>query len=755
MSVIIPPRRRILFTAVLCALSLQAFAQESSEQASISLYLEEGKSGAVWDCVRSPDGKILYSCGRDSTAKSWNTATGEAIRTFKLDQATLVTCLALSPDGRTLVMGDMNGAISVWNADLGRLERTFTAHEAYILDVTFTPDGAAFVTAGRDDAVHVWDASLYTKRQSFQCNAIWVNAIALHPDGERLAVAGQDGSIRLWNSRRGLEERTFGTHSRFARTCAFSDNGKYLLSGGRDGKVKIWDSETGVFLREFSLESGAPHHIEIMGSLAVVACANGRIEIWDFESMQRIANLGGASYGAMSASINGLDRRLFTAHIDGSIKVWNTEDWSHLLSMVGFSDGQWLSFTPDGYYDASAFGDRYVQWRVGEELFPLQQFEAIYKSPGTVEDALRGTYTPKPSITDFIDPPELDLISPRSSQIFAFGTEPMEVVVDALATDARGVDAIAIAVNGRPMYDRNLPEARVVAQSPSMLRKQYRIPVLPGANTIDVVAINSMKVKSEPASALIEVITQSREKPNLFVLAVGIDQYSPQYPNLQFASDDAKAIAETFSRQEGTMYERVYTSTLTNNQATKDNILKALDEFPTMTPRDVLVLFFGGHGVRARNDKGNSAYYYVTSGAQKDRVSSTALAWEEFASKIAKSKAGRVIMLLDACHSGAVSAGASNEKVAAELTDQLGVVFASSSGNEFSFEDASWKHGAFTKAILEALDGQADYTKDNAIDWNEFQLYVTNTVNALTKGSQNPMIPRLQQFGNFKLVRIR
>ena len=200
------------------------------------------------------------------------------------------------------------------------------------------------------------------------------------------------------------------------------------------------------------------------------------------------------------------------------------------------------------------------------------------------------------------------------------------------------------------------------------------------------------------------------------------------------------------------MYERVYTKALTDKQATREGILSAMKQLPPMASQDVLILFFSGHGVRARGVKGANDYYFVSAGATRTEIRPLV---GDMAEALSEMRAGRVILLLDACHSGAVSEGASNEKVAASLSDKVGVVFASSSGNEFSFEEPSWQHGAFTKAILGALDGGADYTADRIIDWNEFQLFVTNTVTVLTKGSQHPMIPRLEQFGNFELVRLQ
>ncbi len=751
------PSYRMLLLLWLTVIPAGFTVAQSGAPERISLALEEGKSGSVWDCAVSPKGSVAFSCGRDSTVKAWNTSTGECIRVMRAEKPTLMTCLTLSPDGKQIASGDMNGAVTVWDAELGQTVTSFQAHDAYITGIEFTPSGRSFVTSARDGMVYVWDTDVATRRISIDAASVWVNAIALAPDGGTIVTAGQDGSIRAWDTYTGKAVLTYGMHSRFARSVAFSRDGKTLLSGGRDGEVKVWDAKSGVSLRSFRMENGYPHDLTVdpKSTRVIVSTANSIIEIWDWKPASRVSALGGSSYGAMAAALSPDGTRLYSAHADGALKVWFTKSWMHAANLVGFSDGQWLSFTPDGFYDCSSYGDRYVQWKSGEEYFPLQQYEAIYHKSSVIEDALAGNYTPEKTLGSIAAPPVLRLIAPRHNQIFAFGAESLEIVVEVEAEDARGVDAIALALNGRAVPRQNILETSTIARTERLLRQRFRVSVLPGYNTIDAVAYNDLRVKSEPASAVTQVITSAERKPNLYLLAVGIDEYAPEFPNLNYASNDAAAIAETFSRQEGKMYQRVYTKVLANKEASRDKILAALGQFPPMSSQDVLVLFFSGHGVRARGERGGNEYFYVSSGAAKKTMSKSGMSWSTFTEKLAQTQAGRVVMLLDACHSGAVSEGASNEKVAASLAAKVGVVFASSSGNEFSFEDASWRHGAFTKAILGALDGQADYTKDNIIDWNEFQLYVTNTVKTLTKGSQHPMIPRLEQFGNFDLVRLQ
>jgi WD40 repeat protein len=83
---------------------------------------------------------------------------------------------------------------------------------------------------------------------------------------------------------------------------------------------------------------------------------------------------------------------------------------------------------------------------------------------------------------------------------------------------------------------------------------------------------------------------------------------------------------------------------------------------------------------------------------------------------------GRLLLLLDACHTGAVGGdkrrgvgGLTDDLLRDLVTDDYGViVMCSSMGREESQEQDSWGHGAFTKALIEGLPGSADYDRGTA-----------------------------------------
>jgi uncharacterized caspase-like protein len=130
--------------------------------------------------------------------------------------------------------------------------------------------------------------------------------------------------------------------------------------------------------------------------------------------------------------------------------------------------------------------------------------------------------------------------------------------------------------------------------------------------------------------------------------------------------------------------------------------------------------------------------------------------FQDFLSKIG----GKVLVFLDTCYSGDVLRGgrsplqASLDKFANELAtaENGAVVFASSTGNQLSWEDPVWGNGAFTKALVEGLAGKADTRKAGVVRVSALEDYIYDRVKELTDGKQKPMVAKPKMVENFPIV---
>jgi uncharacterized caspase-like protein len=128
-------------------------------------------------------------------------------------------------------------------------------------------------------------------------------------------------------------------------------------------------------------------------------------------------------------------------------------------------------------------------------------------------------------------------------------------------------------------------------------------------------------------------------------------------------------------------------------------------------------------------------------------VRSTALSVHDLKSELLQlAKYGRVLVLLDACHSGAMAMDGAEITIDSDalrlfLAETNVTVLTSSQGTEESEENPIWQHGAFAKALLEAFDEpSADVDRIGLISPIGLANYVTKRVQALTGGKQTPAI---------------
>ena len=119
--------------------------------------------------------------------------------------------------------------------------------------------------------------------------------------------------------------------------------------------------------------------------------------------------------------------------------------------------------------------------------------------------------------------------------------------------------------------------------------------------------------------------------------------------------------------------------------------------------------------------------------------------------------AGKVAMFVDTCHSGGVMGkraitditGVINELTSAENGV---VVFASSTGRQYSLEDPEWGNGAFTKAVIEGIAGKADLLGKGKITVNMLDAFIAERVKEITNGKQTPVTTKPNTVPDFPIA---
>ncbi len=241
-----------------------------------------------------------------------------------------------------------------------------------------------------------------------------------------------------------------------------------------------------------------------------------------------------------------------------------------------------------------------------------------------------------------------------------------------------------------------------------------------------------------------DAFAAAAQKPVLWVLSIGVSRYQDNALNLQFADADAKAISTAFDTQrDNGIYRETKTLTLTNEQVTRDSILNSMSRFLGQAgPDDIVVIFVAGHGVQ---DRSTGSYYFLPATATKENHVTAGVRMSDFDEmlRVVRQSVRGVVLMMDTCHSGALRVGApglvSMDDPAARLTASEGFfLLAATKPGEESKEYPSLRHGAFTYALLEGLQGKADADGDGIVSVSELFGYVTRAVAEISSDTQHP-----------------
>jgi hypothetical protein len=339
--------------------------------------------------------------------------------------------------------------------------------------------------------------------------------------------------------------------------------------------------------------------------------------------------------------------------------------------------------------------------------------------------------------------PEVTILSPAAGVVVREGSTLVKARIK-LPPDRQLVHAKAFA-NGVVATGREEVSQRIVEGGKEIVF-QWNVP-LP-KDLQDLIQVTA--ATDAPTAAFSNVVIQRLQPepappPKLYLVVLGIDTYAdPKIQPLSFSVADAEAVAEELRSSSQGIYTLEESILLTNKDATPQEWHRTIEQLRAKLkgvakPDDLVVFFLAGHGIV---DEETKNYYYIghnfTLSNLAERVYSACIGSDDFRS-LADIPC-RKLVLLDTCHSGAVQPPRSRDLKYAVRPLQDDVIFTvtASTGEQRSAEKAAWKHGAFTKCLLEALDGRAADSRDGIVTLDGLVAYVKQSVPKLTDGAQTP-----------------
>lgn len=329
----------------------------------------------------SPDGARLATAGDDGAIRLWDASSFRLLATLRQDQDPIYS-LSFWSDGSLLASASATGMVRVWNLTSSRVVNTFRAgldsdgKSLRQFGVAFAPDRTPqFVdSVGDDGRVWIWDLQQNGLRKIRQQNVylrpsgdptIRSISFAPNPSGQ-FVTASFDGAIRFYTG--ASEPDSYPVYSGKALRVAYSPDGTRVVSAGVEkslNNLKIWDAKTHRVIRNLD------GHIDYVISAAwsadgarVISGGGGKdkaVRIWDAERGIQLQALLGHRDDVEAVAFHPRKNWIVSVSEDKTMKLWDIAQGREILSVVAFTDGEYLAYTALGCYAGSQYAEQHFK----------------------------------------------------------------------------------------------------------------------------------------------------------------------------------------------------------------------------------------------------------------------------------------------------------------------------------------------------------------------------------------------------------
>lgn len=644
--------------------------------ARAAAYTPEANRFNIGGLAASPDGTVLAIAGIDNVIRFVEPRSGRELRRANGGHGGYITRIEYSPDGKQLASASEDRTVLLWDAATGQRIRDLGGHEAGVTSIAFSPDGKRLVSGSYDGKARIWDVAAGRVLETLEPGRGGLPvSVAWSADGRLIAAGDTQKRVTLWNAENGRQLRVLEGHGNWVRSLAFSADSAVLFSGAADGQIRKWSTADGK-------------------SLATLA--------------------------AQAASVNALilarDGRLYSAAMDGSIAIWDSRTDRLLSTLASFADGEWVVLTPEGYFNSSENGAKWLTVRFGNRAEGLDQFQETFYRPDTVIASLRGApppvavaAAPAPTPPPVVAAPARPAVAPQvAAAPSPVAAAPVPPPVAAAPSPAPAVPPVAVAA--APVAPARIPASQRIEQirpaptialidpPKSVASDQYTLRLrvadggggvgdvriylngsavvmertrslqvtaaagqelsypmrlVNGKNLIRAVAFNADNtMQSRDVTHELEAKLVTVRRPSLHAIVIGIQQFENPRLNLMFAEADAKLFADTIQAKSQGLFETVNVTRLIGRENTTKAKVVAALE-DVKSKAGPEDLFAFFVASHGTVDEGD--YFLITSNVGSTsslRLRRDAISQNELRDLLANVPATKKLIILDTCHAG-------------------------------------------------------------------------------------------------------
>jgi len=331
----------------------------------------------------------------DNTLKIWDAESATELTTL-IGHESRVNYCCWNKDGTSIASVSDDGTIKIWNPLSSTELDTLIGHGGPIRNACFG-DNHQIITASDDKTSRLWEIStqkpensyamedtVKVEKQSLTGHSAQINDLRVSANGQYLVSASDDGTCRVWNLQTlhsvrvftNSEERPYSSCDIFENQVAivtdlgllsiydlktgaeivkdyplaennkpitrirFTSSGTHILAGGWNNKVVVFGVKNKVVA-----PTGIQHNDWIVG----LDSSNNRKYVascgWDEKCIVYNGNIGnhlnqsfilaGHTNAVSSVAFSPDNRLIATSSFDGSVKLWNLQNGSLLLNIVG------------------------------------------------------------------------------------------------------------------------------------------------------------------------------------------------------------------------------------------------------------------------------------------------------------------------------------------------------------------------------------------------------------------------------------